>query len=413
MKLINKFLSAAIVCCIIFFACKKTDTVYVPTETTLPGLVTKINDTVIVTSTNITYRYITTSPCYPSNEIFFFHITATSFATDASYKWEFGDGGSETGESVSHKYEYNSVYTVTLKVIVNNNIVQQVTNAVKPYGQYVSPVASFGSSLNNYQDPNYVAFNAQSSVNNGSIVAYHWDWKDGTQTTVATAYTEHRFPEIAKDSNYPVTLTVTSNAGCQTSDTNMVFVPASYNSVGNISFTKTNACKPDSQVFTFVQDSFGLPANTRYEWDLGEGIRYWGNPLKHHFIYSKTYPVICYIHIMKPNGTSQKTLVRNTSVYALGSDINPIAYINGVQALDSPINKTWQFSGWGKIGDGHIITKLVWDFDDGTQDTNNTPYAQHTFIPIMANQKYAVKLTVTASSGCTDSITLQPGIIVP
>ena len=116
---------------------------------------------------------------------------------------------------------------------------------------------------------------------------------------------------------------------------------------------------------------------------------------------------------MKPNGTSQKTLIRNTSVYALGSDINPIAYVNKIQALDSPINRSWKFDGWGKIGDGHIITKLVWDFGDGTQDTNNTPYAFHTYNPIIANQHYNVKLTVTASSGCTDSITLQPGIIVP
>ncbi|MFX7866459.1 hypothetical protein ABTK37_20895, partial [Acinetobacter baumannii] len=74
---------------------------------------------------------------------------------------------------------------------------------------------------------------------------------------------------------YKVKLTVTSSAGCKSSfNDSLVFVPSSYTNVGGISYTKTNACAPDSQVFTFLQDSSSLPSNAMYKWDFGDGTGY-------------------------------------------------------------------------------------------------------------------------------------------
>lgn len=396
------------------FSCTKTETVYVATEPAISGSLTFNGDTTYVNAQNITIRYYSSSPCFPSNEVFYYKVTTTNYPSSAVYKWDFGDGGSAEGQYVQHKYGYGNVYTLSLKIQVNNATVQEITTAIKPFGQYVSPVASFGSQLNNYQDPNYVAFNAQSSVTSGSIVSYKWDWRDGTTSNVATSYTEHRFPEITKDSNYPVKLTVTSHAGCQASSTNNVFVPASYTNVGGISYTKTAACFPDSQIFTFTQDPTSLPPNTIYEWNFGDGTgTFTGNPVKHHYVYSKTYPIVCTIKIMGSSNVSIKELYRNVSVYALGDDIEPKAYINVIKSKNPPLNTQWEFNGWGSVGDGHIITKLVWEYGDGVTDTNNTPYTTHTYVPITTPASYTVKLTVTASSGCTGSITTVPPITIP
>jgi len=414
MKTVSNYSIAFIVFIMFVFSCTKTETVYVPTDPAISGSLTFNGDTTIVTAENITIKYYSSSPCYPSNEVFYYQVTTTNYPSSAVYKWDFGDGGSAEGIYVQHKYAYGNVYTLSLKIQVNNVTVQEVTTAIKPFGQYVSPVASFYSQLNNNQDPNYVAFNAQSSVTSGSIVAYHWDWKDGTISNVATSYTEHRFPEIAIDSNYPVQLTVTSHAGCNTSTSNNVFVPASYTNVGGISYTKTPACYPDSQVFTFTQDPTGLPSNTIYEWNFGDGTgTFTGNPVKHHYVYSKTYPIVCTIRILGNSGINIKSLYRNTSVYALGDDIEPKAYMNLIKPLNPPTNTQWEFNGWGSVGDGQIITKLVWEYGDGVIDTNNTPYTTHTYVPITSPASYTVKLTVTASSGCAGSVITVPPITIP
>lgn len=414
MKTFSALKIAILIIILFIFSCTKTETIYVPTEPAISGSLTFSGDTTYVNAQNITIRYNSSSPCYPSNEVFYFKVTTTNYPSNAVYSWDFGDGGSAEGIYVQHKYGYGNINTLSLKIKVNNITVQEITTAIKSFGQYVTPVASFGSQLNNYLDPNYIAFNAQSSVTTGSIVSYQWNWKDGTQSSVATSYTEHRFPEIAKDSNYPVTLTVTSNAGCQTSATNNIFVPASYTNVGGISFTKTPACFPDSQIFTFTQDPTSLPSNTLYEWNFGDGTgTFYGNPIQHHFVYSKTYPIVCTIKIMGTSGVSLKQLYRNTSVYALGDDIEPIAYINTMNAKNPPLNTKWEFNGWGKVGDGHIITKLVWEYGDGVKDSSNTPYATHTYVPITSPSTYIIKLTVTASSGCVGSFTTSPGITIP
>jgi large repetitive protein len=406
MKTYNKFLLIAMAFIVAISSCTKTNNVLVPTTPVLPGVITTSGDTTCVTANNVTFCYARTSTCFPSNEVYFYAVTATTYPTGTVYKWDFGDGQQTEGDATSHKYEYGNIYTLTLSIVSNNTVVQQITTPIKPYGQHASPVAIFGSSLNNYRDPNYIAFNAQSSVTSGSIVNYFWDWKDGTTSSVATAYTEHRFPEKNKDTAYKVKLTVTSHAGCQASfDDSLIFIPASYNNVAGISYTKTNACAPDSQIFTFVQDSINLPQNVIYEWDFGDGTgTYTGNPIQHHYVYSKTYPIVCKIRVVGTTGVNIKEIFRNTSVYALGDDIEPEAYLSKLIYLNPPTSNYIQFDGWGKVGDGHIITKLMWEFGDGAVDVNNTPYAFHTYIPpYPANRTYQMKLTVTASSGCVGS----------
>lgn len=400
-------ITALLACLLLHNSCTKTETIYTPSETIFPGSIVSSGDTTWISSPNLTYRITRTSPCYPSNEVYYFKIISTAFPANAVYSWDFGDGHWDSTAYVQHYYGYGNVYTVILKVWVNGKIVQQITTAVKPYGQHVSPVASFGCSLNDYRDPNYVAFNAQSSVTSGSIVNYFWDWKDGTTSNVATPYTEHRFPDKNKDTSYKVKLIVTSHAGCQSSfGDSLIFVPASYTNVGGISYTKTSACYPDSQIFTFTQDVSTLPNNAIYEWDFGDGTKLqYGNPIKHHYVYSKTYSIVCTI---KVPGVKLREIYRNTSVYALGDDIEPIPYINLVKALNNPTNTMWEFNGWAKVGDGHFPRYLTWDFGDGAKDTRNSPYSFHTYT---ASGTYNVKLIVTATSGCTDSTSIP--IIVP
>lgn len=382
-------------------SCTKTETITVPTEPLVSGTQTFNGDTTFVEAQNIKIRYHRSSPCFPSNEVFYFKVMSANYPNNVEYNWEFGDGNSAKGVFVQNIYQWAGVYTLILNINVDGKTVQRLTTSIKPWGQRVTPIASFYTQLNNPNDPNYVAFNAQASLASGSIINYFWDWNDGKTNNVNTSYTEHRFPEIPSDKNYLVKLTVSSNAGCATTFSDTVKIPAKYNLSGNFSFVKSPACKPDSEVITFTADTTGVPKNAIYEWDFGDGISgQTGNPIKKDYTYTKTYPVILRI---KLNG--RVIAIGNRSVYALGKDINPIAYINSSYAKNPPSNTIWEFSGWARVGDGHFPQFLVWDFGDGTKDTRNASVTTHTFIPTSTPRTYNVKLIVTATSGCKDSVT--------
>src|SRR5436190_1681479 len=50
------------------------------------------------------------------------HFTATvTSGTNITYTWNFGDGGSDTGQTVSHTYATTGIYTTTVTARNNNN----------------------------------------------------------------------------------------------------------------------------------------------------------------------------------------------------------------------------------------------------------------------------------------------------
>ena len=94
-----------------------------------------------------------------------------------SYEWDFGDGTTGTGVTVSHTYTAAGTYTVVLKV-TNSSGFDTDTTTAKIAG--AKPVANAGGPYD-ARVGDTVTFDGSGSV--GSGLTYEWDFGDGSEAT--------------------------------------------------------------------------------------------------------------------------------------------------------------------------------------------------------------------------------------
>ena len=148
----------------------------------------------------------------------------------AKFEWDFGDGGSATGESVTHTYTAAGQYTVVLRVTDDRGATAtaQKLITVNPADDNgggaggADPVASFTATPLTGQSPLTVTFNASASVSpEAAITAYFWDFGDGTTGTGIT--TNHTYgPTVT--TTYNVVLRVIDARNNEDTDTKSVTV---------------------------------------------------------------------------------------------------------------------------------------------------------------------------------------------
>jgi PKD repeat protein len=127
----------------------------------------------------------------------------------AEYRWDFGDGGTSRGETVSHAYSEVGTYFVRLTLVDSNGRTTSISRSVA-VGQAPAPTADFTFSPGNPQPNDDVRFNAGATVPSPgrTIVSYSWDFGDGGSGSGVTA--THRYTQAR---TYNVTLTVTDDIG--------------------------------------------------------------------------------------------------------------------------------------------------------------------------------------------------------
>jgi PKD repeat protein len=161
--------------------------------------------------------------------------------TIVSYKWSFGDGTEQAGSSVTHQYQSPGSYVVSLTVTDDDG--QDSTVAVRTRvalstNELPEPIAGgpytgvIGSA---------VQFDASASADDGWIVAYEWDFGDGTEGTGRRI--EHVY---AANGSYDATLTVRDNDGVSA----LVSVPVVIRPNGSpsVAISKTSTCAPHCAV---------------------------------------------------------------------------------------------------------------------------------------------------------------------
>ena len=127
------------------------------------------------------------------------------------YDWNFGDGNTGTGVAPSHTYATAGTYTVTLTVVDDEGAQSapvSTSATIDPPPPNIPPTSDpNGPYTGTTGQP--VSFNGSGSMDpDGSIVAYDWDFGDGTTGTgVSPSHT------YAAAGPYTVMLTVTDDAG--------------------------------------------------------------------------------------------------------------------------------------------------------------------------------------------------------
>ncbi|MFH1419061.1 MAG: PKD domain-containing protein [Planctomycetota bacterium] len=148
--------------------------------------------------------------------------------TIESYRWDFGDGSTATGETIEHTYKKSGRYVVRLTVKDDRGGKDSTTRTVLAN---TLPIASFTYRV----DPNdalMFTFDASGSTDgDGVIVEYRWDFGDETVEGTGQIVT-HRY--VVPD-DYTVVLTVVDDFGVTVSMSQLVNVTGSEPFVRSIS----------------------------------------------------------------------------------------------------------------------------------------------------------------------------------
>lgn len=145
--------------------------------------------------------------CHPNTAWFdgYANIPNINGSSITSYTWNFGDNFNGFGQSTGHNYTAPGIYTYSLQVNSNkgcNSVVHGTINVESvPAAMFLTGSVCSGSAA---------SFTDFSSVNGGVITGWNWNFGDGSGTSqVQNPVYTYNIP-----GTYPVTLTVTSSAGC-------------------------------------------------------------------------------------------------------------------------------------------------------------------------------------------------------
>lgn len=316
------------------------------------------------------------------NDTTFFTDLTTPPAVD-SWLWNFGDGGSDTIQNVSHFYNNPGTYQVTLLVQDAAGCAQSIT---KPVVVYSLPAASFTHDLTNCANDN-VRFHDASSVGAGqTIVSWQWSFGDSGSSNVANP--SHAYPA---QGIYDISLQVATDRGCVNTayDTMEVF-PAlnAAISVGNLCF--------DYPVDFY--DATPTHSNISWYWNFGDR----NSSTQKNPVYNYLNPGTYVVSLDVKNAIG----CRSTATDTISVTSRPTV------DFDTPAlceNAAYQFSDNTVINGGDNTTAWTWNFGD------QSPLA-HTQNPVhtYANAAtYNVTLTVHTQNGCENFKTKQVTVVNP
>ncbi len=206
--------------------------------------------------------------------------TATTFqaavttGTNVVFAWDFGDGGTAAGNTVSHTYAAPGSYTA--KVTASNG--QGTQNATTVVQVVDVPVAGL-SANNNGPTPLGTATTFQAAVTTGTNVVFAWDFGDGG--TAAGNTVSHTY---AAPGSYTAKVTASNGQGTQNATTvvQVVDVPVAGLSANN------NGPTPLGTATTF-QAAVTTGTNVVFAWDFGDGGTAAGNTVSHTYAAPGSY----------------------------------------------------------------------------------------------------------------------------
>ncbi len=297
------------------------------------------------------------------NNSFSFVNTSTGAA---SYLWYFGDGTSSTATSPTHVYATANAFTVKLVVTSANGCKDSITRIINVYPK---PTAAFTAPASQCIFNNNFSF-----VNNSTGAASNvWYFGDGTTSTV-----QNPTKTYATANTYTVKLVVTSANGCKDSVSRVINV---YPKPTAAFIAPAPQCISNNN-FSFVNNSTG---GASYVWYFGDGTNSTLQNPTHVYASANTFTVK--LVVTSTNGCKD-SITRIINVYP-----KPTAVFTA-PAPQCIFNNNFSF-----VNNSTGATSYVWYFGDGTSSTATSP--THSYATANA---FTVKLIVTNSNGCKDSI---------
>jgi len=346
------------------------------TDALLDGIKVSSKFTSFGANGSILQSNFTTSPlCL--NSLINFKDESQPMGSISSWQWNFGNGLKSTIQNPTTTYTTPGAYSVSLVVKSSDGCKDSINRAVVVGN---NPVSSFTYNLNCIKDS--VFFTNTSSIVSGTIASSLWNFGDGTPSSILNNPT-HKY---SAGGNYTVSLTSTSTSSCASTSTLSIQL---FKPISDFVYSSLNACI--GSVFNFTNTSSILSGSiTSSNWDFGDGSTPTNllNPT-HTFTASGTYTVTlistsnngCTASITKIITISSKPIVQFAA-----NTLTGCAPLN-VNFTDNSTNANAATYKW-YYGDNSPLS---------AQQNSSNSYTASGF--------YNVKLVVSNTGGCSDSLT--------
>ncbi len=292
-----------------------------------------------------------------------------------NYSWYYGDGSGSTAIEPTHNYSKPGEYQVALVSRNSDGCLDSTTSRLT-----IHPIPQVSFETDSACEGSPVILQNTSQILSGTM-SYHWDLGDGSYSE--SIEVNHTYES---DSEYEVTLTASSNHGCDKSQSQYILIydqPIAQ-------FEAKNVCA-DSFV-TFINKSTG--DNMSFLWDFGDGVAdTLENPV-HQYTSAGNYPVQLIVN--SPEGC-QDFSEKSVSIY-------PLPELNFF-TKDVCDTVTVRYNNFSTISSGSI--NFRWDFGDGTTSDSKNPNHQYS-----GPGKYLVQLAGQSNWGCvstlSNTVTVHP-----
>ena len=296
-----------------------------------------------------------------------------------NYWWDFGDGNTSTLQDPVHTYNASGTYSVSLVTSSSSGCVDTLLKTNK--------ITIGGINTAFTPPPNICVGNASSFLNTSTPtpVASNWDFGDGSTSTAISPSKIYTAP-----GTYNVKL-INNYGYCQDSAFNTIQVFDK--PVSNFTAPVTTRCQP--QLTVNFQD---LSTNAvSWEWNFGDGnTSAQQNP----------------VHTYNSFGNFDVTLITTNSSGCKDTLTKP-AFVKIAKPVITFVNLPrrgcvpFPVSPVANIVTLDAVTSYFWDFGDGNTSTVANPTYSYN-----SQGTYTVKLQITTSSGCTDSLVMTGAIKV-
>lgn len=351
------------------------------TITNASGTSTKTQNVTVYGKPTAAFTATRTADCAPFTTSFTATATLNGPAP-GTYLWDFGDGNTGSGATVSHTYALAGTYNVTVRVLnaANCDISVQRTNYITAHPK---PFASFVASQTTFCTPTGTPTFTNMSSGGRSPYTSLWNYGDNSAPSASSTHTYNT------NGYFTVTLITTDANGCKDTSTSPNFIGI----VGqSASFTMpTQACENQEVVFT--NTTTGAVSATY--WDFGDGTPLGeGTIATHVYANAGTYTV------------KDSTIVAGCSKVAPTRTIvvhpNPTVTITQSPSIPCPPPVPITFTAV-PTRPGFTVSSYVWTTPQGTKTPGATLIDTFTRVhPEWA--RAVVKLQLISSDGCRDSV---------
>jgi len=322
------------------------------------------------------------SQCITDNNYIFTNTTTACNGCALTYQWNFGDGTYAYTRDAQKIYTQFGEYDVVLKITdCNGNsseTVRQLYIGDKPH-------ASFNILTNTGSGQQYT-FLSTSTVVLGPI-AYAWDFGNGTISNLSN-------PTISLNGGtYNVKLVVSGRGTCKDTATQVVNVAAA--PVADFTFSR-NGCTNSAEAFIFTNTTTGGAPTVNYLWNFGDGATSTAKNPTHYYLYPNNYTITLTATDANNNSSTKSVTIQSQGGAQPHADFNIIS--------NTANGSSYTFISTSTINSGWMT--YAWDLGDGTTSSLINPTKTYTATGI-----YNVKLVVTGSSGCKDSVTKAVNVI--